>query len=226
MGGCQSEDSVNVNIDNSFERRKANKNENGPDPNFPDMEEWEGDRYKGVGIKRMKGYKCTLPINQLNELREKFWTTKINEDENWRIIQQICVFDEERSNMTLGRYNFEVAVDCINHIIGPDGEHYYVPNYCINDPYFEKTLSLKDQEEKKIKLLLYDVSTDTTITSEFSNHDTGKTIKDVFIEKTKMNKNEYKLRLFFSGMEIKDNEYIYQHKLDDNFKIQIMKLKV
>ncbi len=226
MGGCQSEDSVNVNIDNSFERRKANKSENGPDPNFPDMEEWEGDRYKGVGIKRMKGYKCTLPINQLNELREKFWTTKIEEDENWRIIQQICVFDEERSNMTLGRYNFEVAVDCINHIIGPDGEHYYVPNYCINDPYFEKTLSLKDQEEKKIKLLLYDVSTDTTITSEFSNHDTGKTIKDVFIEKTKMNKNEYKLRLFFSGMEIKDNEYIYQHNLDNDFKIQIMKLKV
>ena len=226
MGGCQSEDSVNVNIDNSFERRKANKNENGPDPNFPDMEEWEGDRYKGVGIKRMKGYKCTLPINQLNELREKFWTTKIEEDENWRIIQQICVFDEERSNMTLGRYNFEVAVDCINHIIGPDGEHYYVPNYCINDPYFEKTLSLKDQEEKKIKLLLYDVSTDTTITSEFSNHDTGKTVKDVFIEKTKMNKNEYKLRLFFSGMEIKDNEYIYQHNMDNDFKIQIMKLKV
>ena len=226
MGGCQSEDTVIVDLENRIEKRKANKSNSGPDPNFPDMEEWEGDRYKGVGIKRMKGYKCTLPINQLNELREKFWTTKIEEDENWRIIQQICVFDEERSNMTLGRYNFEVAVDCINHIIGPDGEHYYVPNYCINDPYFEKTLTLKDQEEKKIKLLLYDVSTDTTITSEFSNHDTGKTVKDVFIEKTKMNKNEYKLRLFFSGMEIKDNEYIYQHNMDNDFKIQIMKLKV
>ena len=226
MGGCQSEETINVNLDNSVERRKVSKSDSGPDPNFPDMEEWEGDRYKGVGIKRMKGYKCTLPINQLNELREKFWTTKINEDENWRIIQQICVFDEERSNMTLGRYNFEVAVDCINHIIGPDGEHYYVPNYCINDPYFEKTLSLKDEEEKKITLLLYDVSTDTTITSEFSNHDTGKTIKKVFIAKSKMNENEYKLRLFFSGMEIKDNEYIYQHNMDNDFKIQIMKLKV
>ena len=226
MGGCQSEDTIKVNLDNSMERRKASKSDSGPDPKFPDMEEWEGERYKGVGIKRMKGYKCTLPINQLNELREKFWTAKINEDENWRIIQQICVFDEERANMTLGRYNFEVAVDCINHIIGPDGEHYYVPNYCINDPYFEKTLSLKDEAEKKITLLLYDVSTDTTITSEFSNHDTGKTIKKVFIAKSKMNENEYKLRLFFSGMEIKDDEYIYQHKLDNKYKIQIMKLIV
>ena len=226
MGSCQSEDTIDVNLDNSIERKKSNKNDNGPDPNFPDMEEWEGDRYKGVGIKRMKGYKCDLPINKLNELREKFWTTKINEDENWRIIQQICVFDEERANLTLGRYNFEVAVDCINHIIGSDGEHYYVPNYCINDPYFEKTLSFKDEEEKKINLLLYDVSTDTTISAEFSNHDLGSKIKKVFIEKTNMNENEYKLRLFFSGMEIKDNEYIYQHKLDNNFKIQIMKIKV
>ena len=31
---------------------------------FPDMEEWEGERYKGIGIKRMKGYKCTLQIDK------------------------------------------------------------------------------------------------------------------------------------------------------------------
>ena len=226
MGSCQSEDTIDVNLDNNNEKKKKNKKDSGPDPNFPDMEEWEGERYKGVGIKKMKGYKCDLPIDKLNEMREKFWTTKINEDENWRIIQQICVFDEERSNMTLGRYNFQVADDCVNHIIGEEGEHYYVPNYCINDPYFEKSLSLKDEGERKLTLLLYDVSTDTTITTEFSNHDKGEKIKKVFIEKTKMNENEYKLRLFFSGMEIKNEECIYQHKLDNNFKIQIMKLKV
>ena len=226
MGVCQNEDAVEVNLDDGYEKKRSNKKDTGPDPNFPDMEEWEGDRYKGVGIKRMKGYKCNLPINKLNELREKFWMTKINEDENWRIIQQICVFDEERANMTLGRYNFEVATDCINHIIGAEGEHYYVPNYCINDPYFEKTLSLVDEGEKKLILLLYDVSSDLTITGEFSNHDKGEKIKKYFREKTNINENEYKLRLFFSGMEIKDDEFIYQHKLDNNFKIQVMKLKV
>ena len=135
-------------------------------------------------------------------------------------------FDEERANMTLGRYNFEVAVDCINHIIGPDGEHYYVPNYCINDPYFEKTLSSKDEGEKKLTLLLHDFSNDMSVTAEFSNHDSGKKIKKVFIEKTKMKENECKIRLFFSGMEIKDNDYIYQHRLDNNYKIQVMKLKI
>ena len=223
--GCENSESINILEDDNKEKYK-NKSYNDPDPNFPDMEEWDGERYKGVGIKKMKGYKCTLPIDKLNEMREKFWTTKIEEDENWRIIQQVCVFDEERANMTLGRYNFEVAENCVNHIIGNYGEHYYVPNYCINDPYFEKGLSLKEEVEKEINLILYDVATDTTVEQKFSNHDTGEKIKKIFREKTNTNENEYKLRLFFSGMEIKDNEYIYQHKLENDFKIQVMKLKI
>ena len=47
-----------------------------------------GNNYKGIGIKRMKGYKSNLPINKFNEQLEKFWMTK-NEDENRRIIQKI-----------------------------------------------------------------------------------------------------------------------------------------
>ena len=224
--GCENDESINVSVDNEFRKNSINKKDNGPDPNFPDMEEWEGEKYKGVGIKRMKGYKCTLPIDKLNEMREKFWTTKINEDENWRIIQQVCVFDEERANMTLGRYNFEVADNCVNHIIGSEGEHYYVPNYCVNDPYFEKTLSLKKVKKKKINLILYDVANDHAVNHQFSVHDKGEKLKKVFREQTGTKENEYKLRLFFSGMEILDDEYIYQHKLDDGYKIQVMKIKL
>ena len=32
-----------------------------------DMEEWPGDRFMGVGIKKMKGYKCNLCIDELKE---------------------------------------------------------------------------------------------------------------------------------------------------------------
>jgi hypothetical protein len=44
---------------------------------FFEMPEWEGERYRGVGIKRMKGYKCDIPINELNRLREDFWGNNI-----------------------------------------------------------------------------------------------------------------------------------------------------
>ena len=221
--GCDSSESLNMSLDSYRSLNSRKKSNNGPDPNFPDMEEWDGDRYKGIGIKRMKGYKCSLPIDKLNEMRELFWTTKIEENDRWRIIQQVCVFDEERANMTLGRYNFQVATNCVNHIIGSNGEHYYVPNYCINDPYFEKELKLKDVEEKKLNLILYEASNNKTINHEFSNHDKGEKIKKIVREKMNIKENEYKLRLFFSGPEIKDNEYIYQHNLDHDFKIQVMK---
>ena len=72
--------------------------------------------------------------------------TKINKDENARIIQQICVFDKEK-----GEYEFRSNL-----------------NYCINEPYFEKTLSFGDKDEKKLTILLYQVSGDMTV---FSNLD-------------------------------------------------------
>ena len=224
--GCNFEPQIDEDIFNNKKQKKFYNNNQKRDPNFPDMEEWPGERYKGVGIKRMKGYKCDLPIDKLNELRDKFWTTKIEENENYKIIHQICVFDEERANLALGRYNFEVAEDCVNHIIGTNGEHYFVPNYCINDPYFEKNLIKEDVPEKKIKLFLYDVSREHNFEEIFSNHDTGEKIKKRFIEEAKIKENEYKIRLFFSGSEIKNNDLIYQHGLEDNFKIQVMKIKL
>ena len=223
--GCSADNSIQIDLNNERERKNKIANPASPDPNFPDMEEWPGDRYKGIGIKRMKGYKCTLPINELNEMRENFWTTKIEENSKWRIIQQICVFDEERANLTLGHYNFQVAENCVNHIIDNHGKHYFVPNYCINDPYFEKELIQTNEPEKKIKIFLYDVSCDNTIEEEFSNHDTGKTIKKKFFEKIKLDENKYNIRLFFSGTEIKNSDFLYQHGLDNDYKIQVMKIK-
>ena len=79
---------------------------------------------------------------------QNFWTTKINEDENWKIIQQICVFDKEKGENDFGS-NL---------------------NYSINEPYFEQTLSLG---EEKLTILLYQVNGDVTI---FSKHDKGENI--------------------------------------------------
>ena len=67
MEECRNEDALELNQAEGSERKKSNKKGYGPDQGFPDMEEFDGNLYKGVGIKRMKGYKCNLSINQLNE---------------------------------------------------------------------------------------------------------------------------------------------------------------
>jgi hypothetical protein len=145
MGSCQSDEVIE--IDSGMKNKANNQDDLNPngfgktlnkDPDFPDMEEWPGERYKGIGIKRMKGYKCTLKIDELIKKREEFWKCKDEISEIWNVINQACVYDVYRANMLLEKYNLKCVDGCINHIVDEQGNDYYIPNYCINDPYFEK----------------------------------------------------------------------------------------
>ena len=221
--GSNFEPQIDEDIFNNKKQKKFYNNNQKRDPNFPDMEEWPGERYKGVGIKRMKGYKCDLPIDKLNELRDKFWTTKIEENDNWRIIHQICVFDEERANLTLGQYNFEVAENCVNHIIGNNGEHYYVPNYCINDPYFEKELKEKlgGNDNKFINIDLFNVTKNEKNNINVSENITGKELINLYKKMKNLEDNMLDIRLLYGGGIIREDETLYQHMVKDGDFIQV-----
>ena len=195
---------------------------------FPDMPEWDGDRYTGIGLKKMKGYKCDLPIDKLNKKRDEFWDQKNSRDnENykiWRIINQACVYDELRANMLLEEYGLTTESGCINHIIDSNGNHYHIPNYCINDPFFERQYKKKKNvEEKKVKIKLFEPMSNINDEKSVSNTMTGKELKDLFKKEHNIGDN-FNLRLFFGGMEITDDHFLYQHNLKNGFKIQVMKL--
>ena len=123
---------------------------------FGDMEEVQEDIYIGIGIKRMKGYRCNLKVDELNKLREHFWEIKTNTNNSnliiWKTIKRAVAYDELRASLLLEEYKIKTSNGCINHLIDSKGNHYYIPNYCINDPYYEKTvLNEKNVEEKKNK---------------------------------------------------------------------------
>ena len=196
---------------------------------FPDMEEWEGERYKGIGIKRMKGYKCNLQIDKLNQKRDEFWS-KRNEHGSpnykiWRVINQACVYDEYRANVLLEEYNLTTYDGCINHIVDKKGQHYIVPNYCINDPYFEKEYKIKDNVVKKnIKVNLYEVANNTNSILEVNNLITGEELKKLFCKKNNISYDDYRIRMFFAGSEITNEHFLYQYNIKDEFKIQVMRI--
>ena len=50
----------------------------------------------------------------------------------------------------------------------------------------------------------------------------GADLKKVYKELKKY--GEVSLRMFFGGKEIKDNEFIYQHKIHNNYIIQVIKV--
>ena len=235
--GCESGSAIDINNqsdDDSIINKCLNEKDiqtiiNEQKKEFPDMEEWEGNRYKGIGIKKMKGYKCNLPIDKLNEIRENFWGKKDNHDypnyKIWRIINQACVFDEYRANILLEEYQLTTFNGCINHIVDKRNNHYIVPNYCINDPYFEKEYKVEnDIEKQNIKVKIYEVSNNVDISLEVENTLTGLELKKIFCNNEKIDMDKFNIRMFFAGLEIGDNNYLYQYDLHNGYKIQVMKL--
>jgi hypothetical protein len=223
-GNLKSKKKLNMSDDQVNSLMEEQRNE------FPDMPEWDGDRYTGIGIKKMKGYKCDLPIDKLNKKRDEFWDQKNSRDNDnykiWRIINQACVYDELRANMLLEEYGLTTESGCINHIIDSNGNHYHIPNYCINDPFFERQYKIKKNvEEKQVKIKLFEPTGNINEEKTVSNTMTGKELKELFRKEKDIGDN-FNLRLFFGGMEIKDEHFLYQHHLKNGFKIQIMKLPV
>ena len=192
------------------------------DVDFDDMEEIKEDIYVGIGIKRMKGYKCDLKINELNQLREKFWKVKTNHcNKNWVVwgnIKRAVEYDESRSSLLLGEYGIKPVNGCINHLVDSKGNHYKIPNYCINDPYFEKIIvDEKNIKEEKIKIKFYGWK---KLEIEINNKLQGKDVKNEIRIKEKIEEDKI-IKLFYKGAEIKDEDYLYKHDLNENYPVML-----
>ena len=192
------------------------------DEDFDDMEEIKEDIYVGIGIKKMKGYKCDLKINELNKLREHFWEVKTNHcNKNWVVwntIKRAVEYDESRSSLLLKEYNIKPVNGCINHLVDSNGNYYKIPNYCINDPYFEKIIVDENNvKEEKIKIKLYGWK---NLEIEINNKLKGKYLKNEIRMKEKIEEGNI-IKLFYKGAEIKDDDYLYKHDLNENYPVML-----
>ena len=174
-----------------------------------DMEEWEGDKFSGVGIKRMKSYKCNFPINILNQLRESFWNSKLKDKNlyaNWSKIKRAIELDEPRDLQYLKHFHIEPI------------------NGCINDPYYERIISHTNYnqiEENILKIRFYKYGYVSPLILELKNTITGKDLKEQYKEKEKLDDN-VKIKMIISGVEIKDEENLYQHNLTEDKSIYVI----
>lgn len=197
---------------------------------FADMPEWEGERYRGQGIKRMKGYICDIPIDELNKIREEFWSYKIGKDIIWRQIKQAVSMDDLRSGNYLENLKLKPVNGCINQLKDKKGKIYRVPNYCINDPYFEKIISnnpvnLETRKSKLIKIKLFDFynSSNRSYEVDVDDNITGREIKLIFCKKENLDESLVEnIRLFFGGAEILDHHLLYMHNVRNDYTVLVM----
>lgn len=197
---------------------------------FEDMPEWEGERYRGQGIKKMKGYKCDIPIDELNKIREQFWRYKISKNSIWKQIKQAVYMDVERGANYLETIKLKTVRGCINELQDKNGKLFRIPNYCINDPYFEKLFEdeadvSNPREGKIIKIKLFDFYNVDKNTYELEVDDnlTGRDLKLIFCRRVNLDEENIEdIRLFFGGGEIKDHHKLYKHNMKDEFTILVM----
>ena len=214
---------VNNHHNNNQNSNKRKKEEINTNEVFEDIEEISEDIYTGIGIKKMKVYKCDLPIDELNKKREHFWEIKTNhKNKNWPIwntIKRAVLFDEYRAELLLEEYKIKTVNGCINHLIDEKGNYYKIPNYCINDPYFGKlNEDINNIREEKVKLKIYGFK---KFEMEINNKLRGNELKNEIKNKELLG-DDKTIRLFYRGKEILDEDYIFNHDLNENIPIMLL----
>ena len=72
--------------------------------------------------------------------------------------------------------------------------------------------------------MLYEVGVNENIVIETTNTCTGEELKKMFRKKTKAALRDFVFRMFFAGNEIKNDHQLSQHKIEDGYKIMVMKV--
>ena len=188
----------------------------------------EIDKYVGIGIKKMKGYISPVSYEELEKIRNDFWSSRIEGNPQiWEILHMICN-DNSLSIEDIDGYmkasNIVTYKGCINVTYDNKGYLYEIPNYCINDPLEyekieEKKLSVKE-EDIIIKIRCFNIEEKI----EINNYRKINELKDLI---KKCNKFKYKynldnIRLFFGGKELLDKKEIWFYNINNDSIIQML----
>ena len=196
---------------------------------FQDMEETAKDRYIGEGIMKIHNYKCPLPIDKLDSLREQFWLTRNQADKNWKTLKSCMNLDETEAKKILEENDMVCVQNSIQNtynILQPS-YIYHLPNFVISDPIYEREYTnyeeIYDQiEDNIINVKLYYLSQGLTYDVKIRNKDTGFDIIHKFIKLSKIDNRLYVIRVFYGGQEIEETHCVYYHQIKDGDTLQIL----
>ena len=187
--------------------------------------------YVGEGVKKMKGYICPVSYEELQKIREEFWTSRIEGNaEIWEILHTICNdknLTKEDINIYMKSSKIRTYKGCINVTYDSKGYLYEIPNYCINDPLiFEK----KDEEEviknipnkEDIQIRVRCFSNEIKI--KICNLSKIEELKNI-IRNNKSFNDKYdlnNLRLFYGGKELQNDKQIWFYHIENKSIIQML----
>ena len=197
------------------------QSKNDPNFNFPEVKE---NKYVGKGLKKMKGYISNIPEEELKRKREAFWGTRVEGNkQTWNFLKEICEMppgEETNLEAMLQAYDLTPYNNCINVSYDALGGLYEIPNYCIHDPmiYDIPENNKVKPKEKKIKFKARNGA--KFIKLKCSNYSSVEKIKIKIAKKAGSTSD--KIRLFFSGKEMKNDLELWNYNVDDDVVIMVM----
>lgn len=208
--------------DNSAKQNKKNAKAKISENDFSDLPEVEGNFWFGKGIKKVKGYKCPWPFDELNKRREDFWLTKQKNKRVWLALKECCLADHETALQLLMISELACVSDNLQHVTElSTNQDFYIPNWVITDP--EPIFDVDDRarksqaiQEQTITLLLNNHNI------KISNKQAGGDLKNKFLAAQGLSSSEYIVRLFFRGKEIADEHLLCFYDVSDGNRIMVI----
>ena len=240
--GCGSSSTQDNNGSNNNNNNQNNNNGNN-DTNFPyqdiltnnefkkfqDMPETTKDRYIGEGIMKIHNYKCPLPIDKLESLREQFWLTRNQADKNWKILKSCMGLDETEVNQILSQNDMVCVQNTIQNTYNKlqPSYIYHLPNFVISDPIYEREYANYEEiydsiEDNIINVKLSYITQGRTYDVKIRNKDTGFDIIHKFIKLSGIDNRLYVIRVFYGGQEIEETHCVYYHQIKNGDTLQII----
>ena len=187
----------------------------------------------GYGIQQIPSYKCPIPYDELNKLREAFWESKTTNRAIWNVIRECCTTDHETAVLLLeaaGMACLEGDLRKVFLFVSPE-YIFTVPNYCVCDPCFEKDFNeietkANTVQEEKINIVCYYLAKNKDIVLEVSNKSKVEDVKKQFAKKIKKQYEKYSIRFLFKGQEMQNEHLLCYHDIQSMSKIQVMVRKL
>ena len=213
----------NFNLDPAYEPYLQSKH----DENFNYKE--VDNEYIGIGVKRMKGYISPVSFEELEKIREEFWTSRIEGNKSvWEVLHMICndnTLSIDDIDSFMKSANIVTYKGCINVTYDSKGFLYEIPNYCINDPVkYEKNEEEKKNMPKKEDIEIKIRCFTNEVKIKINNYENVEKLKKE-ITISKHFKNKYKvgdIRLFFGGKELKNPKELWFYNIENKSIIQML----
>ena len=187
----------------------------------------------GEGIKRIPAYICNIPYDKLNNLRERFWKSRIHYKRIWRAIRECCESDADTAVILLEAAEMACVHNDLREVIVLENPDYVfkVPNFCICDPIFDRDYDEIQQYnegivEKKIIIIICYIDNNKEMKEKKIENITNKSmvidLKKKFAEMVDIDMEKNKIRLFYKGFELLDDNLLWYDKVENMAKIQCM----